>query len=189
MVGARVRRAGAMARAPWSGARYGAAGRGAGRCSPSVGPAGGGKPTVGSAAARPRNGTNGGARPPSISGVKKGGSITGTANGSQAQRNDSGFPRGVTCTQDSHASQLKHPRSSLKALSSCGRNWQSRPMTSPSPSDRGYRFPPEIISHAVWLYHRAPQQAVGKMTEGPSKSAVRSRLQTTPSGCHEEWRS
>ena len=27
--------------------------------------------------------------------------------------------------------------------------------------------------------HRAPQQAVGKMTEGPSKSAVRSRLQTT----------
>ena len=32
--------------------------------------------------------------------------------------------------------------------------------------------------------HRAPQQAVGKMTEGPSKSAVRSRLQTTPSGCH-----
>ena len=27
-------------------------------------------------------------------------------------------------------------------------------MTSPSPSDRGYRFPPKIISHAVWLYHR-----------------------------------
>ena len=27
-------------------------------------------------------------------------------------------------------------------------------MTSPSPSDRGYRFPPEIISHAVWLDHR-----------------------------------
>ena len=22
------------------------------------------------------------------------------------------------------------------------------------PSYRGYRFPPEIISHAVWLYHR-----------------------------------
>ena len=35
------------------------------------------------------------------------------------------------------------------------------------PSYRGYRFPPKIISHAVWLYHRAPQQAVGKMTEGP----------------------
>ena len=22
------------------------------------------------------------------------------------------------------------------------------------PSYRGYRFPPDIISHAVWLYHR-----------------------------------
>ena len=27
-------------------------------------------------------------------------------------------------------------------------------MTSQLPSYRGYRFPPEIISHAVWLYHR-----------------------------------
>ena len=27
-------------------------------------------------------------------------------------------------------------------------------MTSPSSSYRGYRFPSEIISHAVWLYHR-----------------------------------
>ena len=27
-------------------------------------------------------------------------------------------------------------------------------MTSPAPRYRGYRFPPEIISHAVWLYHR-----------------------------------
>ena len=27
-------------------------------------------------------------------------------------------------------------------------------MTSLPPSYRGYRFPPEIISHAVWLYHR-----------------------------------
>ena len=27
-------------------------------------------------------------------------------------------------------------------------------MTSDKPSYRGYRFPPEIISHAVWLYHR-----------------------------------
>ena len=49
-------------------------------------------------------------------------------------------------------------------------------------SDHGYRFPPEIISHAVWLYRCAPQHAVGKMTEGPSKSAVRSRLHTTPRG-------
>ena len=27
-------------------------------------------------------------------------------------------------------------------------------MNSHAPSYRGYRFPPEIISHAVWLYHR-----------------------------------
>ncbi len=27
-------------------------------------------------------------------------------------------------------------------------------MNSRSPSYHGYRFPPEIISHAVWLYHR-----------------------------------
>ena len=27
-------------------------------------------------------------------------------------------------------------------------------MRSETPSYRGYRFPPEIISHAVWLYHR-----------------------------------
>ncbi len=27
-------------------------------------------------------------------------------------------------------------------------------MTSQVPSYHGYRFPPEIISHAVWLYHR-----------------------------------
>ena len=28
-------------------------------------------------------------------------------------------------------------------------------MTSPAPRYHGYRFPPEIISHAVWLYHRS----------------------------------
>ena len=27
-------------------------------------------------------------------------------------------------------------------------------MTSPAPSYYGYRFPSEIISHAVWLYYR-----------------------------------
>ena len=27
-------------------------------------------------------------------------------------------------------------------------------MSSHAPSYHGYRFPPEIISHAVWLYHR-----------------------------------
>ena len=27
-------------------------------------------------------------------------------------------------------------------------------MKSDTPNNRGYRFPPEIISHADWLYHR-----------------------------------
>jgi putative transposase len=27
-------------------------------------------------------------------------------------------------------------------------------MTSQVPNYHGYRFPPEIISHAIWLYHR-----------------------------------
>ena len=27
-------------------------------------------------------------------------------------------------------------------------------MTNPTPSYRGFRFPSEIISHALWLYHR-----------------------------------
>ncbi len=27
-------------------------------------------------------------------------------------------------------------------------------MNNDAPSYHGYRFPPEIISHAVWLYHR-----------------------------------
>ena len=27
-------------------------------------------------------------------------------------------------------------------------------MTRSAPRDSGYRFPPEIISHTVWLYHR-----------------------------------
>ncbi len=34
------------------------------------------------------------------------------------------------------------------------RKWQCSPMTSEPPTNRGYRFTPEIISHAVWLYHR-----------------------------------
>ena len=39
------------------------------------------------------------------------------------------------------------PLGGIVNLASC---WQSYRM----PSYRGYRFPPEIISHAVWLYHR-----------------------------------
>ena len=32
--------------------------------------------------------------------------------------------------------------------------WQSTWMSSPAPSYHGYRFPPDIIAHAVWLYFR-----------------------------------
>ena len=38
-------------------------------------------------------------------------------------------------------------------------------MTSRSPSYLGFPFPREIISHAVWPYYHAPQQAAEKMTE------------------------
>ena len=34
----------------------------------------------------------------------------------QAQRNDSGFPRGVTCTQDSHASQTEASEKLLEGI-------------------------------------------------------------------------
>jgi hypothetical protein len=33
-------------------------------------------------------------------------------------------------------------------------DWQSRRMTDLAVNYPSYRFPPEIISHAVWLYHR-----------------------------------
>ena len=75
---------------PWRGARCGAAGRGAARCSPSVGPATGGRPTVGITVARPRNAVNGGRRTRGISAAKKAGSITGTANGPTARGAASG---------------------------------------------------------------------------------------------------
>ena len=32
--------------------------------------------------------------------------------------------------------------------------WQTGQMNNYTPSYHGYRFPPEIISHAIWLYHR-----------------------------------
>jgi putative transposase len=35
-----------------------------------------------------------------------------------------------------------------------GRSEQTEQMKTNLPSYRGYRFPPDIISHAVWLYHR-----------------------------------
>ena len=63
-------------------------------------------------------------------------------------------------------------------------------MTSQKPSYHGYRFPPEIISHAVWLYHRcclsfrdvedllAPTEASRSRTK-PSATGVRRSGRTT----------
>ena len=45
-----------------------------------------------------------------------------------------------------------HARARL--LSSSVGAWQTWSMKRDTPSYHGYRFPPEIISHAVWLYHR-----------------------------------
>ena len=41
-----------------------------------------------------------------------------------------------------------------RVLSSSVGAWQTWSMKRDVPNYRGYRFPPEIISHAVWLYHR-----------------------------------
>ena len=39
-------------------------------------------------------------------------------------------------------------------LSSSVGAWQTWPMKRDTLSYQGYRFPPDSISHAVWLYHR-----------------------------------
>ena len=41
-----------------------------------------------------------------------------------------------------------------RVLSSSVGAWQTWPMKRDTLSYHGYRFPPDIISHAVWLYHR-----------------------------------
>ena len=41
-----------------------------------------------------------------------------------------------------------------RVLSSSVGAWQTWSMKRDVPNYGGYRFPPEIISHAVWLYHR-----------------------------------
>jgi len=59
-------------------------------------------------------------------------------------------------------------------------------MNSHVPSYHGYRFPPEIISHAVWLYHRfgvsyrdvedrLAQRGVPLASNGPSIKVARCR--------------
>ena len=46
------------------------------------------------------------------------------------------------------------PGTTLGGIVKLSGGWHSRHMTSQTPNYHGYRFPPEIISHAVWLYHR-----------------------------------
>ena len=58
---------------------------------------------------------------------------------------------------------------------------------------KGHRYPPEIIAHCVWLYHRFPlsfreveelmlQRGVVVSYE-PSRSGARSSGRSTPTGC------
>lgn len=49
--------------------------------------------------------------------------------------------------------QHQHTTSSSDGIVKLSCRWQSGPMTSQPLSYRGYRFPPAIISHAVWLYY------------------------------------
>ena len=44
---------------------------------------------------------------------------------------------------------MRHGYCQLEAVT-----WQTGQMNNHTPSYHGYRFPPEIISHAIWLYHR-----------------------------------
>ena len=47
-----------------------------------------------------------------------------------------------------------HLQGDVMVLSSSVGAWQTWPMKRDTLSYHGYRFPPDIISHAVWLYHR-----------------------------------
>ncbi len=58
-------------------------------------------------------------------------------------------------------------------------------MNAPDLCYAGYRFPSEIISHAVWLYYRAPQQAVEKMTLDVSPTLTTSTLDVSRLGWFE----
>jgi putative transposase len=47
-----------------------------------------------------------------------------------------------------------HPLRHLRCIVKLTRLWQAGVINTPTPSYRGFRFPSEIISHAIWLYHR-----------------------------------
>ena len=58
---------------------------------------------------------------------------------------------------------------------------------------KGHRYPPEIIAHCVWLYHRFPlsfreveelmRQRGVVVSDEPSGSGARSSGRSTPTGC------
>ena len=62
--------------------------------------------------------------------------------------------RGVGFQPDPADRNRFRARGAGRVLSSSVGAWQTWSMKRDVPSCRGYRFPPEIISHAVWLYHR-----------------------------------
>jgi len=55
---------------------------------------------------------------------------------------------------------MQHPEADIKILCiwtgivNLTRVWQTDVMKTKTPSYQRHRFPSEIISHAVWLYHR-----------------------------------
>ena len=54
------------------------------------------------------------------------------------------------CSHCDHEPRQDVPGGRAEGIVNLASCWQSYRM----PSYRGYRFPPDIISHAVWLYHR-----------------------------------
>jgi hypothetical protein len=62
-------------------------------------------------------------------------------------------PENSTPTGTQAVPEKPHPSAARQVLSSCWRIVDNVIMSS-LPNYRDYRFPPEVISHAVWLYHR-----------------------------------
>ena len=56
-------------------------------------------------------------------------------------------------------------------------------MTSPAASYHGYRFPPEIVSHAVWLYHRF-SLSFRDTEDLPAQRGITAHTRVMPSVAH-----